>query len=292
MVEIGGASVLWHIMSMYARYGHKDFVLPLGYKGEVIKQYFHDYRMRNADFTVDLATGSTTYHPTAQVTDWRVTMSDTGPETLKGARIKRIAQHIDTDRFMVTYGDGVSDINISELVDFHIKSGKMATFTGVRMPSRFGSVKTDENGNILSWQEKPVLDEYINCGFFVFKREFLDYLSEDESCDLEKEPLERLAAEGQLSMYRHTGFWQCMDTLRDARRRSTPSGTRATPRGANSILICGGREGTLLGRASLPPLPPHPSPPKTFVSGAGCGWGIPIRLSLKNSFPASSVVAL
>ena len=150
--------------------------------------------MRNADFTVDLATGSTTYHPTAQVTDWRVTMSDTGPETLKGARIKRIAQHIDTDRFMVTYGDGVSDINISELVDFHIKSGKMATFTGVRMPSRFGSVKTDENGNILSWQEKPVLDEYINCGFFVFKREFLDYLSEDESCDLEKEPLERLAA--------------------------------------------------------------------------------------------------
>ena len=152
MVEIGGRPVLWHIMSMYARYGHKDFVLPLGYKGEVIKQYFHDYRMRNADFTVDLATGSTTYHPTAQVTDWRVTMSDTGPETLKGARIKRIAQHIDTDRFMVTYGDGVSDINISELVDFHIKSGKMATFTGVRMPSRFGSVKTDENGNILSWQ--------------------------------------------------------------------------------------------------------------------------------------------
>ena len=149
MVEIGGRPVLWHIMSMYARYGHKDFVLPLGYKGEVIKQYFHDYRMRNADFTVDLATGSTTYHPTAQVTDWRVTMSDTGPETLKGARIKRIAQHIDTDRFMVTYGDGVSDINISELVDFHIKSGKMATFTGVRMPSRFGSVKTDENGNTI-----------------------------------------------------------------------------------------------------------------------------------------------
>lgn len=173
MVEIGGRPVLWHIMSMYARYGHKDFVLPLGYKGEVIKQYFHDYRMRNADFTVDLATGSTTYHPTAQVTDWRVTMSDTGPETLKGARIKRIAQHIDTDRFMVTYGDGVSDINISELVDFHIKSGKMATFTGVRMPSRFGSVKTDENGNILSWQEKPVLDEYINCGFSCSSANFL-----------------------------------------------------------------------------------------------------------------------
>ena len=186
MVEIGGRPVLWHIMSMYARYGHKDFVLPLGYKGEVIKQYFHDYRMRNADFTVDLATGSTTYHPTAQVTDWRVTMSDTGPETLKGARIKRIAQHIDTDRFMVTYGDGVSDINISELVDFHIKSGKMATFTGVRMPSRFGSVKTDENGNTI-----------------------------DQAAQVDA-TLERLAAEGQLSMYRHTGFWQCMDTLRDA----------------------------------------------------------------------------
>ena len=132
-----------------------------------------------------------------------------------GARIKRVAQHIDTDRFMVTYGDGVSDIDIDKLVEFHKKSGKIGTFTGVRMPSRFGAVQTDADGNILSWQEKPVLNEYINCGFFVFKREFLDYLDEDESCDLEKQPLERLAADGQLSMYPHEGFWECMDTLRD-----------------------------------------------------------------------------
>lgn len=215
MVEIGGRPVLWHIMSVYARYGYRDFVLPLGYKGEVIKQYFHDYRMRNTDFTVDLASGNIHFHATPRI-DWRVTMADTGEETLKGARIKRIAAHLDTERFMVTYGDGVSDINIDALVDFHIRSGKIGTFTGVRMPSRFGAVQTDANGTILSWQEKPVLNEYINCGFFVFKREFLDYLTEDESCDLEKEPLERLAAEGQLSMYPHTGFWQCMDTLRDA----------------------------------------------------------------------------
>ena len=216
MVEIGGQPILWHIMSIYARYGFKDFVLPLGYKGEVIKQYFHDFRMRHADFTVDLSTGETVYHPTAGSTDWRVTMSDTGQETLKGARIKRIAQHLDGDRFMVTYGDGVSDINICDLLDFHLSSGKLGTFTGVRMPSRFGAVTTDVDGNILSWQEKPMLDEYINCGFFVFERKFLDYLSEDPSCDLEKEPLTRLAAEGQLAMYRHTGFWHCMDTLRDS----------------------------------------------------------------------------
>jgi glucose-1-phosphate cytidylyltransferase len=148
--------------------------------------------------------------------DWRVSLCDTGQETLKGGRIKRVARHIDSERFMVTYGDGIADINIHELIDFHRQSGTMATFTGVRMPSRFGAVRTDAQGKILSWEEKPLLNEYINCGFFVFKREFLDYLSEEESCDLEKEPLERLAREGQLSMYPHSGRWQCMDTLRDA----------------------------------------------------------------------------
>ena len=216
MVEIGPRPVLWHIMNMYARQGFKDFVLPLGYKGEVIKQYFRDYTLRNTDFTVDLASGSITPHGEGVPTDWRVTLCDTGEDTLKGARIKRVAERIDTDRFMVTYGDGVSDVNLSKLIAFHEASGKMGTFTGVRMPSRFGSVKTDADGNILRWEEKPVLDEFINCGFFVFKRAFLDYLDEEESCDLEKAPLERLAAEGQLSMYRHDGFWQCMDTLRDA----------------------------------------------------------------------------
>ena len=216
MVEIGGRPIIWHIMARYARYGFKDFVLPLGYKGEVIKEYFYNYKARNTDFTVDLRTGDCAMHGAAAEVDWRVSLCDTGQETLKGGRIKRVAPRIAGERFMVTYGDGVADIDIGKLVDFHLRSGATATFTGVRMPSRFGAVKTDEQGRILSWEEKPVLNEYINCGFFVFKREFLDYLSDDENCDLEKEPLERLAGEGRLSMYPHDGRWQCMDTLRDA----------------------------------------------------------------------------
>lgn len=218
MIEVGGRPIVWHIMQRYAKYGYKDFILALGYKAEYAKEYFYHYRMRNSDFTIDLGNGDVSTHRQSEgfaCEDWRITLCDTGEDTLKGARIKKIAQYIDTDRFMVTYGDGVSDINIDELVKFHKQSGKMGTFTGVRMPSRFGTVKTDDAGNILSWQEKPVLDEYINCGFFVFKREFLDYLSTDEDCDLEKAPMERLASEGQLSMYPHSGFWQCMDTLRD-----------------------------------------------------------------------------
>ena len=215
MVEIGGRPIIWHIMARYARFGFKDFILPLGYKGEMIKQYFYDYKLRNTDFTVDLRTGCCTPHEDAVEVDWRIRLCDTGQETLKGGRIKRVARHIDTERFMVTYGDGVADIDIKRLIAFHMQSGTVGTFTGVRMPSRFGAVRTDDRGAILSWEEKPVLNEYINCGFFVFKREFLDYLSEDEGCDLEKEPLERLAREGQLSMYPHAGQWQCMDTLRD-----------------------------------------------------------------------------
>lgn len=218
MVEIGGRPVLWHIMSIYAKYGFTDFILPLGYRGDVIKQYFCEYKLRNADFTIDLGSGAMTLHPTAPATNWRVTLCDTGQETLKGARIKRVAPYIDTDRFMVTYGDGVADMDLHKLLDFHIQSGAMGTFSGVRMPSRFGTVQTDAGGKILSWEEKPLLNEYINCGFFVFQREFLDYLDTEEHCDLEKEPLQRLAAEGRLSMYSHQGRWECMDTLRDAQQ--------------------------------------------------------------------------
>jgi glucose-1-phosphate cytidylyltransferase len=215
MVEIGGRPILWHIMARYARFGFREFILPLGYKGEVIKQYFHEYKMRNSDFTVDLQSGAVSLHERRPDVDWRVTLCDTGQETLKGARIKRAARHIDSGRFMVTYGDGVADIDVQKLVEFHAASGTIGVFSGVRMPSRFGTVRTDKEGKVLSWEEKPVLNEYINCGFFVFKREFLDYLSEDEACDLEKEPLTLLAAQGQLSMYAHPGRWQCMDTLRD-----------------------------------------------------------------------------
>ena len=218
MVEIGGRPILWHIMARYARFGFKDFILPLGYKGEVIKQYFYDYKTRNSDFSIDLRSGISTPLGDRPDVDWRVSLCDTGQETLKGGRIKRVARHIDSERFMLTYGDGIADIDIKALLDFHLASGCLGTFTGVRMPSRFGAVRTDAHGKILSWEEKPVLDEYINCGFFVFKREFLDYLSEDAACDLEKEPLEQLAREGQLSMYAHPGQWQCMDTLRDSQK--------------------------------------------------------------------------
>ena len=215
MVEIGGKPVLWHVMNIYAKYGFKDFVLPLGYKGEVIKQYFYNYYSSNTDFTVDLSNGNIVAH-NSHKEDWKITLCDTGQETLKGGRLKRVAQFLNEDRFMLTYGDGVADININNLLEFHKKSKTIGTFTGYRMPSRFGTVRTDENGKINSWEEKPVLDEYINCGFFVFERAILDYLTEDESCDLEKEPLMKLASEGQLSMYRHEGQWQCMDTLRDS----------------------------------------------------------------------------
>lgn len=217
MVEIGGKPILWHIMSIYARHGFKDFILPLGYRGEVIKQYFYDYQIRNSDFKINLKNGLVTKYPD-MVEDWNVTLCDTGQETLKGARIKRVAKHLRGDRFMVTYGDGVADIDINKLLDFHKRSGTIGTFTGARAPSRFGTARTDKEGQILSWEEKPVLDEYINCGFFVFEREFLDFLDEDESCDLEKEPLKKLAETGQLSMYPHDGQWQCMDTLRDSIR--------------------------------------------------------------------------
>lgn len=215
MVEIGGRPILWHIMSIYSRFGHRDFILPLGYKGDVIKQYFFEYQIKNSDFTINLASGKITPHH-SHLEDWNITMRDTGQETLKGARLKRVADYIKGDRFMVTYGDGLADIDIAKLLEFHKKSGTIGTFTGTRMPSRFGAVRTDEAGKILSWEEKPILDEYINCGFFVFERKFLDYLSDDESCDLEREPLQKLAAEGQLSMYPHPGQWQCMDTLRDS----------------------------------------------------------------------------
>lgn len=215
MVEVGGRPILWHIMQSYARCGFTEFILSLGYKGHVIKDYFLNYKFMNADFTVNLADGTVMTHPKNRQPDWHVTLVDTGEETLKGARIARVAQHLDDDRFMVTYGDGVSDINIKALLTHHQKQGSIGTFTGVRMPSRFGAVQMDELGQVTAWQEKPQLENYTNGGFFVFERRFLDYLSEEESCDLEKEPLERLASEGQLSMYQHDGFWACMDTYRD-----------------------------------------------------------------------------
>ena len=215
MVEIGGKPILWHIMQGYAKYGFTDFVLALGYKGDSIKEYFLKYHHMQNDLTVSLGDGSVTTQANGHQDDWTVTLVDTGDTALKGARIARVSRYIDGERFMVTYGDGVGDVDIRRLLEFHEQQSGGGTFTGVRMPSRFGSVETDDKGRIVSWQEKPLLESYINGGFFVFERSFLDYLSTDDECELERQPMERLAAEGKLSMYRHDGFWHPMDTYRD-----------------------------------------------------------------------------
>ena len=159
------------------------------------------------DRRIDLGSGDTTVHNNSALIDWKVTLCDTGEDTEKGARIKRVARHLRGGPFMATYGDGVADIDIAALLRFHKSHGKIGTFTGVRMPSRFGTVTMNPDGGVASWQEKPLLNQFTNCGFFVFEEAFLDYLSEEESCDLEKAPLERLAREGQLAMYRHEGFF-------------------------------------------------------------------------------------
>ncbi|MEM1156903.1 MAG: glucose-1-phosphate cytidylyltransferase [Verrucomicrobiota bacterium] len=215
MVEIGGRPILWHIMRHYAHYGYNEFVLALGYKGHAIKDYFLSYHYQQNDVTVNTGSGSVEVHPGKGDVDWKVTLVDTGEDTLKGARIAMLAPHIDSEEFMVTYGDGVSDVDLDKLKQKHHSSGATGTFTGVRMPSRFGAVQTDDGGKVLSWEEKPLLEEYINSGFFIFKREFLSYLTKDPMCDLEKKPLERLASEGKMAMYKHDGFWHCMDTQRE-----------------------------------------------------------------------------
>lgn len=219
LVEIGGRPILWHIMKMYTEHGFRRFILCLGYKGFLIKQYFVNYRMMTEDFTLDLGSGSDPlFHgcaPSSQLENWSITFAETGAETMTGARVKRIERFIDTDHFMLTYGDGVSDVNIRLLFDFHREHGKLATVTAVHPVSRFGELVLDGD-RVKQFSEKPqATDGFVNGGFFVFRRESLEYLREDESCILEREPLEHLAEDGELRTYRHTGFWHCMDTYRD-----------------------------------------------------------------------------
>jgi glucose-1-phosphate cytidylyltransferase len=216
MVQVGDRPILWHIMKTYAQYGHTDFVLALGYKGEVIRQYFYEYDIMNSDVTIDLSKPKAPQiHEKHGERDWKVTLVDTGQSTLKGARLKRCEAHVDSDLVLVTYGDGVSDVNIDKLVEFHRSHGKLGTVTGVNIASRFGEMKIEGN-KVLSFSEKPdQSDEFINGGFFVFGRQIFDYLTLDEGCDLEIGVLETLAKEGQLMIHRHDGFWACMDTQRD-----------------------------------------------------------------------------
>ena len=213
MVTIGGRPILWHIMQTYAHFGHKDFYLALGYKAELIKEYFFNYRSLNADFTVDLGTGAVSPHQTDTV-DWRVTLFQTGLETMTGGRIKRLQSLIGNEAFMLTYGDGVADINVDELLKFHRSHGKMVTVTAVHPGARFGElvIKSDQ---VKNFQEKPQIGQgWINGGYFVVQPEFFDLISGDATV-LEREPLEQVARMGELMAYRHEGFWQCMDTKRD-----------------------------------------------------------------------------
>jgi len=215
MVEIGGRPILWHILKIYAHYGFKESLVALGYKGEVIKKYFLDYYRLSNSLSVTLENGSINVHD-GKREDWTVHLVDTGLHTETGGRIKRLASWIGDETFMMTYGDGVANIDIQDLVSFHQRHGKLATITAVRPPARFGSLEFD--GDLVKkFAEKPQAGEgWINGGFFALEPEVLDYIEGDETT-FEREPLERLASDGQLVAYKHDGFWQCMDTLRDVR---------------------------------------------------------------------------
>jgi glucose-1-phosphate cytidylyltransferase len=213
MVEIGGKPILWHIMRSFADYGYTEFVVALGYKGELVKDYFLNYRKRICSLTVRLATGDLLVH-NGHTEDWTVHLLDTGAKTQTGGRVKRIAEYIGREPFLLTYGDGVSNVNIEKLVEFHRSHGKIATITAVRPPARFGDLSF-KGEKVSSFAEKPQTGEgWINGGFFVLEPEIAKYIDSDET-SFESTPMERLTRENQLMAYRHHEFWQCMDTLRD-----------------------------------------------------------------------------
>jgi glucose-1-phosphate cytidylyltransferase len=215
MALIGSFPIVWHIMKIYAHYGYKDFIISAGVKIHLIKDFFLFYESYTRDVTRDFVTGKIEYENEQDKIDWRVTVADTGLNTLKGARIKRIEKYLTDDENMVTYGDGVANINIEKLVDFHKSHGKTITITGVHPPARFGEIN-EIDGKAISFEEKPQASVgLINGGFMVFNRKLLDYLSEDEGCDLEFGPLASLAKQGEVMVYRHDGSWECVDHERD-----------------------------------------------------------------------------
>jgi glucose-1-phosphate cytidylyltransferase len=213
LVEIGNMPVLWHIMKIYSHYGFKEFILPLGYKGSMIKEYFMNFEWLANDFTLELGKGKgrITHHVHA-LDDWTITFADTGLETNTGGRVKKIEKYIDGDEFFLTYGDAVADVDIPALLEFHRSMGKTITLTGIHPPSRFGVLEVTE-GLARTFREKPTLEGSVNGGFFVCNRKIFDYL--DDECTFEQEPLRKLASEEQLAVYDHLGFWQCMDTFKE-----------------------------------------------------------------------------
>lgn len=215
MIEIGQYPILWHIMNIYASHGFNEFVVACGYKSEVLKDYFHNFFIRHADYVVSLRDGKEEI-VRSEAPDWKIALVDTGLNTMTGGRLRRLRSWLGDEPFMVTYGDGVSNVDIKALVAYHRAQGKLATVTAVRPPARFGGL-TIEGSLVREFSEKPQSGEgWINGGFFVFEPKVLDYLT-DDAMSLEREPMERLAAEGQLAAFQHEGFWQPMDTLRDRR---------------------------------------------------------------------------
>jgi glucose-1-phosphate cytidylyltransferase len=214
MVEIGSKPILWHIMKMYSNHGINEFIILLGYKGYYIKEYFSNYFLHQSDITIDLSDNSMEVHNNS-AEPWKITLLETGENTMTGGRIKRATPYINNEPFLVTYGDGVSDIDITKSLEFHKAHGKAITMTSVQPAGRFGALDIKANNQVESFKEKPQGDgSWINGGFFVCEPSVLDYIK-DDSTIFEKEPLENLALEGELFTYKHEGFWQCMDTLRD-----------------------------------------------------------------------------
>jgi glucose-1-phosphate cytidylyltransferase len=215
MVEIGGKPILWHIMKIYSSYGFNDFVICLGYKGYLVKEYFSHYFMHMSDITIDLSKNETKIHATDSE-PWKITLVDTGLDTMTGGRLKRVQKYIGNEPLLLTYGDGLSDVNIKELVDFHKKNNNSATLTAIQNSGRFGVLDLNSRSKVTSFLEKP-RDEggWISGGFFVLEPKVFDFINNGDSTIWEREPLEGLAKNGELGAYRHNGFWSCMDTLRD-----------------------------------------------------------------------------
>lgn len=213
MVEIGGKPVIWHIMKIYSHYGFNEFVVCLGYKGYTIKEWFNNYFLHNSDVTIDLANNSTVYHKNRSE-NWKITLVDTGEHTLTGGRVKRIKDYIGDETFMLTYGDGLSDVNVKKLVDYHKQNKKLATVTAVVPEGKFGVLSIDQDSTVIAFSEKTDNKNRINGGFFVLEPEVFSFLDDDQTI-FEKDPLERLAKERQLKAFNHDGFWKPMDTLND-----------------------------------------------------------------------------
>lgn len=215
MVEIGGKPILWHIMKMYSHHGFNDFIVCCGYKGFLIKEYFYHYYMHVSDVTIDMEKNTIDYH-SSKAEPWKITLVDTGLSSMTGGRLARVRKYINNETFMLTYGDGVSDVDIRALVDYHRQSGKLATLTAVQTAGKFGALKIDDSSMIRAFEEKPRGDgAWINGGFFVLEPGVFDYITQGDATIWEREPLEGIARDGQLGAFKHDGFWKPMDTIRD-----------------------------------------------------------------------------